>query len=60
MFVSKDTSLVSIEAHDDGASGEPNGSKNRDEGAKKTPVAATSPPLVNSGYMLVLGGDAMI
>ena len=44
VLVSKDTSLVSIEAHDDSASGEPNGSKNRDEGAKKTPVAATSPP----------------
>ena len=48
MLVSKDTSLVSIEAHDDSASGEPNVSNNRDEGAKKTPVAATSPP-VNSG-----------
>ena len=37
-FVSKDTSFVSIEARDDGASDEPNGSKNRDEGAEKTPV----------------------
>ena len=39
-FVSKDTSLVSTEARDDGASDEPNGSKNRDEGAEKTPAAA--------------------
>ena len=45
VFVSKDTSLISAEARGDGTSSEPNGSRNRDRGAEKTPGAVTSPPL---------------
>ena len=51
-FVSKDTSLISTEARDDGASDELNGSKNRDEGGEKTPGAATSPPSIISTFNL--------